>query len=331
MPPAKRKHDKHLPQNVYFKHGAYFYVKKTDDKKRKWIRLSESLSDAMKQWSDLINDPIKIFTMSQLFDRYMIDVAPTKSAASYKQNQIQMQNLRIFFGGMYPKDVNPVNIYKYLDIRSRKSKVAPNREKSLLSHVFTMAIRWGVVNDNPCRNVKRLTERPRNRYVTDQEFFSVRNIAPEKLKLIMDFAYLTGQRISDVLKIKISDLDDEGIKIEQNKTGKKLLILWSDELKDCVNNARKLPRSNLYSITLFCNRRGQQMTYDSFKSIWQKTIKKALEQNLIKEIFTFHDIRAKAASDAKNVTHASELLGHSSESLTKKVYIRKPVKIIPLQ
>ncbi|MNR50804.1 hypothetical protein D3C85_1703790 [compost metagenome] len=38
--------------------------------------------------------------------------------------------------------------------------------------------------------------------------------------------------------------------------------------------------------------------------------------------FQFRDIRPKAASEIEDIGHASRLLGHSKEAMTKKVYRR---------
>lgn len=38
--------------------------------------------------------------------------------------------------------------------------------------------------------------------------------------------------------------------------------------------------------------------------------------------FQFRDIRPKAASEIEDIGHASRLLGHSTEEMTKKVYRR---------
>lgn len=327
MAPKIRKTDKHLPPRVYIKHNAFYYV----DVKNKWHRLGTNFSEAMASWTSLINRPERATTMHHLFDRYMLEVAPLKSPASYKANQIQISPLRIWFGDMQPDEVTPVDIYKYLDKRSIKAKVGANREKALLSHVFSMAIRWGIVRDNPCKNVKRITEKPRSRYIEDWEYHAVRNVAPLLIQNLMDFAYLTGQRIGDILAIKLQNLTDEGIKIEQKKTGSKLIIQWSDELRDCVEKIKKMPRSIIYSMTLFCNKKGGTLTYDGFSTQWHKTIKKALADGLIKESFTFHDIRAKSSSDAQNRQAASELLGHSSLQMTEKVYIRNFKKVRPIR
>lgn len=269
--------------------------------------------------------------MNQLFDRYMTEVSPLKAANTYKGNIIQIKPLRIWFGEMDPSEVTPVDIYKYLDTRKLKAPVAANREKSLLSNCFSYAIRWGSVRDNPCRNVKRITETPRRRYIQDWEYGVIRNMSPPLVQLMMDFAYLTGQRIGDILKIKLSDLCELGISIKQNKTGAKIMIEWTSELKTCVDQVKMLPRSNIYSMTLFCNKKGAPLTYDGFSSVWDRVMKKALAENRIQEKFTFNDFRAKSGSDAQTVQHASDLLGHTDSRITKRVYIRTYKKVKPIR
>ncbi len=48
----KRRANKHLPERVYFKHGAYYYV----DTDRKWHLLGEPC-EAMHKWSQRV-EPI---------------------------------------------------------------------------------------------------------------------------------------------------------------------------------------------------------------------------------------------------------------------------------
>jgi integrase len=344
MSPKLRTRDKHLPPRVYFKHGKFFYV----TKENKWIMLGKTMPEAMANWTKLIDRPTHITTMNTLFDRYMLEVAPLKSARTYKTNIAQVQKLRLVFGDMQPADITPVDIYKYMDTRKQldgRGAVSANREKALLSHIFSMAIRWGALADNPCRHVKRHTEHPRNRYITDEEYLIVRSIAPLLIQLAMDFAYLTGQRIGDILKIRLSDLTEEGISIEQEKSirmgrpPKKILIGWSDELRQCVELIRKIPRT-IRGLYLFCSKQGQRYTSDGFSTMWQRVITKAVatvddngnpKEPLLKEGFHFHDIRAKAASDAKDGNHARELLGHANIAITNRVYRRKIELVRPVR
>lgn len=325
MSPKRRKKNKHLPPYVYFKHGSYFFCDKEHG--YKYINLGKVQHEAIAKWAKLIDCPTRITNMNHLFDRYMTEVAPLKKLKTYRGYMQQIKYLRRVFGEMNPKDVTAVDIYKFLDNRGKHAAVAANREKSLLSSIFSMGIRWGIVKDNPCRDVKRLPEKPRDRYIEDWEYLAVRNMALKNIKYIMDFAYLTGQRLGDVLNIKLVNLTDEGIRIEQSKNGRKLLIEWSEELKTCVDNARKIfPFINIY---LFCNRKGAPYTVDGFGSIWQRLIKKAISEGVLKEKFTFHDIRAKSSTDIKDRNHASALLGHSDIRITERVYNRKIKKVQP--
>lgn len=326
MAPKRRKDNFHLPPRVYHKHGAFYYVKNN-----KWMPLGKTFSEAMEKWSKIVDKSISAKSMNQLFDRYMLEIAPLKAPSSYKKNIYQMKELRDAFGDMNPEDISPTHIYRYLDLRGKKAAVSANREKSLLSHVFSLAIRWGIVRDNPCRHVKRITERPRQRYIEDWEYLEVRKVCSPTLQLLMDFAYLTGQRIGDIIQIKLSDISEGGIKIEQNKTGTRILINWSDALIKCVEEIKKLPKSKIHSFTLFVNTKGFPIHYDSFSTLWQKAMKKALANGLLKETFTFHDIRAKSASDATNKQEASALLGHTDIKITERIYNRKINQVRPIK
>jgi integrase len=47
--------------------------------------------------------------------------------------------------------------------------------------------------------------------------------------------------------------------------------------------------------------------------------------------FTFHDIRAKSASDSASLQEASARLGHTSAAITDRVYMRVPYRVKPLK
>ena len=45
----------------------------------------------------------------------------------------------------------------------------------------------------------------------------------------------------------------------------------------------------------------------------------------------FADLRSKAASEITSLTQASNLLGHTHEEITKKVYIRRGKEVLPVR
>lgn len=324
MAPKRRKTNFDLPPRVYYKHNAYYLV----TPENKWLKLGKTKREMYTKYYELIERPTKIYTMNDLFDRYMKEVAPLKAPRTYEDNKAEVVRLRMVFGEVNPETITPVHIYQYLDTRGAKARVRANREKSLLSSVFSYAIRWGVVKDNPCRHVKRLTEKPRTRYIEDWEFIAVYSIAPPIIQLIMEYAYLTGQRKSDVLKTKEIDITDKGVKIIQDKTKEKLLMTWSDTLKTCVDRARKL-RGNIRSLYIFCRRDGKPYTSSGFNSMWARVMNNALEKGLIQERFTFHDIRAKSYTDEKTL-EGRRRLGHKSAAMGA-TYERGFKEVTPLK
>ena len=54
-----------------------------------------------------------------------------------------------------------------------------------------------------------------------------------------------------------------------------------------------------------------------------------LAETKITEHFTEHDLRAKVASDATSLQHATELLAHADSRTTERVYRRKAVAVTP--
>jgi len=100
--------------------------------------------------------------------------------------------------------IKPHHVRAYLDKRGETAKARANREKALLSHLFNRAREWGYTDaPNPCQGVKGFKEAGRDRYVSDDEFQSVREHAHPTLRDAMDIALLTGQCPADVLKIGV--------------------------------------------------------------------------------------------------------------------------------
>lgn len=321
----KRKTNSNLPERVYFKHGSYYFV----TYQNKWIRLDSNFAVAMAKWAELIKRPQKVTITKELIERYMFEVAPKKARSTYKDYIRRSKPLIEVFGQMGPEDIETIHVCRYLDV---KGNVSANRDIALLSSVFKKAIRWGIVKSNPCTGVERNEEPYRERYITDEEFKKRKEVMPDWISLIMDIAYLTSLRKADILKIKLTDITDTVLKVTQNKTGKKQDFLLVDEgsLNDLgiiVQEGRKLKRSIL-SFYLFCNRCGLPYTTDGFDSIWQRHTKK----DGIKD-FRFHDIRAKAITDAEGQgINPKKLSGHKTDAMVNRYIKRfKADKVTPLK
>lgn len=310
----KRTRDRHLPERVYLRSGTYWFV----DHNGGWHKMGRDYASMLANLSALSTFRQDLSTMGRILDRYEMEVLPTKAYKTRRDQQPQIARLRKVFGHMTPDAILPKHIYAYCDKRPPTARL---RERELLSHAFTKAIEWGAATSNPCALVRLKRPKRRTRYITDTEYAAFRDLAPPVVQVLMDLALLTGQRLGDLLNIRLDDLTDEGIRFEQSKTGKRLIVLWTAELEAVVSDAKKL-RRRITGLYLINNRNGQPYTTQSFKNLWQRCMKKWPGER-----FTFHDLRAKSASDAESDMEAQARLGHASVEITRRVYRRAPTRV----
>jgi integrase len=124
-------------------------------------------------------------------------------------------------------------------------------------------------------------------------------VAALVMKAAMEIATITGMRQGDILKLKLSNIKPEGLPVQQNKTGKKQIFEITPALKKAIATSKSHPRE-AESIYIIANRRGNPYTSSGFKSSWQRLMNNAIKTGAIQKRFTFHDLRAKAGSDAED-------------------------------
>ncbi|MFZ1535792.1 MAG: hypothetical protein WAT23_00175, partial [Chromatiaceae bacterium] len=212
---------------------GYYYNGRAADGRRVEIPLGSDLASAKRQWAELEAQPVaeapvtdRERSVGALFDRYSREVIARKAPATQKANQRALGFLRRVFATAPLDQVRPQHIAQYRDARRDQAPVAANRELSLLSHIFTKAREWGLLNGaNPCQGIERLPEPPRDYYLDAGVWAALYAVAPPELQDAMDLAYLTGQRPADVLRMRLTDIQDGALEVRQAKTGHKLRIL----------------------------------------------------------------------------------------------------------
>lgn len=325
---------------------SYYYNGRDAAGKRKEIPLGTDLDQAKVEWARLERKapPKPNHLMAYLFDRYDKEIIPGKSIRTQSDNHKELKQLRRAFENAPIESITPQVVAQYRDART--AKVRANREIALLSHAFTIAREWGLTEKaNPCFGVRRNKEKPRDYYAGEIVWNAVYTEAVQELKDAMDMAYLTGQRPADVLKIAATDLNNGFLLIGQGKTEKRLRLRLEDAgvqsgLSTFIDDLLERRAINgVKTSTLITNSSGLRMSQQMLRNRWDDArenaaIKAAADGDsaLAASIrqFQFKDIRPKAASEIE-LTHASRLLGHSTEEITKKVYRRvgeivKPTK-----
>lgn len=303
-----RTKNRHLPPCIYKRGPSYYLVKGG-----KWERLGTNLATVLAEYGRRLEQPAG--GMADLIDRVLLHIAPAKSPTTNKQYRKIGDKLKEIFVEFTPEQVQSKHVAA-IKVRFAHTPFYANRLVSVLRLVFGFAVEWQLVGANPAIGITRHAEAKRERYITDAEYRAIYTHAGERLRAIMDLCYLTGQRISDVLRIRYGDLTEAGIAFRQGKTGAKLLVTWNESLRATVARAKAL-HGNVQALTLLHNRRGKPPDYSTVKIQWDKARKAAGVPDA-----RIHDLRAKALTDAKRQGfNPQTLAGHTDGRMTER-YIR---------
>lgn len=282
--------------------------------------------------------------MNDLFDLYEAECIPELEPRSQRDYKGILVILRQHFGHLEPQEVRPRHVAEFINVKT--GRIHRNRMVTILSTVFKKAMgRWCLDLDltNPCTVIERWPTKPRDRYVTDEEFHAFRATCCDQIQIAMDLALLTGQRQGDIVGLTWKQVraiglprDQWHIEIDQGKTGKKLAIMISPAIETVLKRAKLAlphwPRDNVIRTnrrTKDWQKTGQPYSPDGFRAMWQRHMRawmKAGNKN-----FHFHDIRAKSISDNANLDAAYLLAGHIDIKMTRRVYDRNRRRVEPLR
>jgi site-specific recombinase XerD len=228
---------KRLPPKVHEKDGRYYYVDKN-----KWTglsRVSEGIRELHRRLATLTDLPPN--TLAGIFAAYadtgMAELRPTTQK---QYTYFLFGILDHTFGHMLPSEIDDATIAMYLEKRKKENAaVSGNRERACLSSVFEFAMRRGWAKRNPCRGVRRNREKPSKVLIESKDLSNGMDRAPDHFARVLQFAYMTGARETDIIHMPVSAITDAGIEYTESKTGKQVSIGWTPTLRKLVREIVK--------------------------------------------------------------------------------------------
>jgi integrase len=273
-------------------------------------------------------------TVGDIIDRYEAECLHELGPRTQRDYQRHLNHLRREFGHRIASELVPKDFANFMNVK--KGKTQRNKQLACLSAAFSKAVRrWFMIDRNVLKDVERHGTRPRDRYVSDAEYEGCKLGAPLRVRLMMELALLTGQRQGDLLSLQWSHIVEmpdgaTAILFEQAKTRKRLAVKVTPALEAVLDKCWQLPKGGKdgspWVITRSC---GGRYTSEGFRALWQRT--QGAWVKLGNKRFTFHDLRAKSASDSASVDDAYQRLGHTSIAMTKRVYDRGIRVVTPLK
>lgn len=136
-------------------------------------------------------------------------------------------------------------------------------------------------------------------------------------RLVVEFLYSAGVRVSECVKLSVNDLDlkQRIARIRGGKGNKDRLVILSIEW---IKHLKKyLDRKKVQSDFVFSKKNGKKLSVDTVQRVVRKAAKKAGINKHVTPHTLRHSFGTHLLESGENIRNIQELLGHSSLSTTQ--------------
>jgi Phage integrase family len=300
------------------------------------ISLGTDKIAAIRKVLDLLGDNSDRGTIGELWRLYQESTYWTRLAPATQTDYTQCSApLLKVFSDAQPRQLRPADIARYLRKERADAPVRANREFALLSNLLNLAVERGELDANPCKQVRRNREAPRNDAPEAEQLVEFLAWARERggQALVLagqaEFAALAGSRRIEFLDLHWPQVGADVVRLARAKQrGRETVdvVAISPALATLLDRMRALSKDGGRLGPVFPNRDGNAHSERGFKTAWSRLMVAALVAGVVTKRFTFHDLRAYHVTQHKLQRGALPDL-HSNPATTARVYDRtKEVK-----
>jgi tyrosine recombinase xerC len=256
---------------------------------------------------------------------FFLKVELNYSELTIKSYQLDLTD---FFEYIESKKINYLTItnhdvrgyLKYLDSCNLKNSTI-SRRISTLRTFYNYLVDENIVENNVFHNVRnpKLEKKLPNylNYNEMEELLESIDISTTEgleKRLLIEMFYSTGCRVSEMINVKISDIDftNKTIRI-MGKGSKERIVYFGDYASKYLDNYLSKVKCDKY---LFTNKKGEKLTINEVEQI----VKDIMKHISIKTHVTPHTLRHTFATHLLNngadIKTVQELLGHANLSTT---------------
>lgn len=268
---------------------------------------------------------IKLFLAFLQNDKKLSD----NTLQSYRRDIILFQKYLTNNDINYLK-VTEDDIKKYLEELKKEGKKTSTISRSLASirSFYQYLTKNRKIKENPANNVQspKIEKKAPSVLSSDEVELLLEQPSDEDLKgnrdkAMLEFAYATGMKVTEIIDLNIDNVDFEAGIVECSKGRKKRIVplggIAEKALKDYVENTREILLKDDSNKALFVNMNGTRLTRQGFWKIVKyykekAHIEKDITPHILRHSFATHLIQNGA--DLKSI---QVMLGHSDISSTQ--------------
>ncbi len=269
-------------------------------------------------------------TMSELCDRFIAEhVSRKRAGTQVDYKSIIEKHVRPFFFGKHTKaadvsfqDVDRLHRKITGDGHARRA----NTTVAVLSKMFSLAVRWGMRPDNPCKGIERNVETSRRRYLKGGEMqaliAALTEYPNQQIANVFRLLLMTGARRGEVLSARWAEIDlTTGIwaklasSTKQNEPHEAPLSAPARQLLSEICQAQ-IAKTRVLGEFVFPGA-GKSAHIVEVKKAW-RTVTKTADINGLR----IHDLRhcfaSELVSSGASLALIGSLLGHASPQTTSR-------------
>lgn len=229
---------------------------------------------------------------------------------------------------------NNIENLKYKDIQNYIDSIQELNTRSIahqitvLNSLYTFLVNEKIINENPLTNIsspkipKKLPV-----YLTEEEIDKLMDIKLEtpydhRNKAMLELLYATGLRITELINLKVTDIDIDNCFVRVFGKGKKERIVPVTDLalkyvEDYIKNYRNIILKTKDSEYLFISNTQTNISRQGFFKILKAECKKSgIEKNVSPHVLR-HSFATHLLKHGADLRIIQELLGHEDISTTQ--------------
>ena len=259
----------------------------------------------------------------------------TEKKYSFETIRAYESDILLFFNFCDSENINYLDIdydfarfyLKYLKEEKEEKSNSVSRKISSLRGFYKYLVRENIIDNNYFAMLvlpKKEKKLPRYfEYNELEELFKVPDINTElgeRNLLILEMLYATGIRVSELVNIRLKDIDIDNKKIKITGKGNKMRYVYFEDvclevLVNFLNNGYIKLNKNKIDY-LFLDRLGNQLTTRGVRYILDKIIKQTTLNKKISPHMLRHSFATHLLNEGCDLLSVQELLGHESLTTT---------------
>jgi len=271
----------------------------------------------------IIKDENSFLKLSEVKERIFANYESNISPNTFRSYISTYNNFINLIGDKYINKINKSDLEEFKAKRSKEvNPISTNIDIRNIKAIFNKMVEYELIEYSKLSGVKQIKIKNKKVLAIDSaDVVRILNAAmDEQMNQIIRLTLLTASRISEVLNIKVKDIDfDKGIlNIYQQKTNCYKTIPLTDRLTEllkeiCLSNIEGID-NNLKESYIFYNKSNNDPYLKLRSDTVSKRFKKILRSLDLSEDFRFHSLRHTAITELNRnnipVNVVKEIAGH---------------------